>query len=86
MDSTKQPENSDLVYTNFNFNKSSITDEESNKHSADTKYNYLQSFFNKINGLRKVKSWTVGTKERKVIFDDAAPKLFNEQIKERGLL
>ena len=56
MDSTKQPENSGLVYTNFNFNKSSITDEESNKHSVDTKYNYLQSFFNKINGLRKVKS------------------------------
>ena len=73
-------ENSDMVFNNFNFHKFNITDEEFNELSADTKYKCLQKFFKKINEFRKIKSKTVGTKKRKVIVNDAASKLFNEQI------
>ena len=41
---SKKRENSDLVYNNFDFKKFSITDEECNELSADTKYKHLKSF------------------------------------------
>lgn len=41
---------------------------------------HLQKIFNKINELRKVKSTTVATKNRKFIVNDAASKLFNEHM------
>ena len=45
----KRRENSDLVYNNFNFSKFSISDEEFNVLSDDTKHKHLQKLFNKIN-------------------------------------
>ena len=44
----KRRENSDLVYNNFNFSKFSISDEELNLFSDDTKHKHLQKLFNKI--------------------------------------
>ena len=44
----KRRENSDLVYNNFNFSKFSISDEEFNVFSDDTKHKHLQKLFNKI--------------------------------------
>ena len=69
-----------MVFNNFNFHKFNITDEEFNELSADTKYRCLQKSCNKINEFRKVKYKTAGTKKRKVIVNDAASRLFNEQI------
>ena len=39
-----------------------------------------QKFWNKINKLRKVKSRTEDMKKRKVTVNNAASKLFNEQM------
>ena len=36
-ETSKKRENSDLVYSNFNFKRFSIADEECNELSADTK-------------------------------------------------
>ena len=44
----KRRENSDLVYNNFNYSKFSISDEEFNVFSDDTKHKHLQKLFNKI--------------------------------------
>ena len=41
----KKCENSDLLYNNLNLNIFSITDEEFNDLSDDTKYKHLQRFF-----------------------------------------
>ena len=73
----KQCENSDLVYNNFNFRNFSISlvsflmTQNIGRH---------QKFLNKINKLRKVKSRTEDMKKRKVTVNNAASKLFNEQM------
>ena len=70
----KKPENSDLVYNNFNFNKFDINDEDFNELSDETKYMHHQNFLKIITELRKVNSITAGPKERKAIMNVPASK------------
>ena len=65
----KKPENSDLVYNNFDFNKFNINDEDFNELSDEITCKHLQKFFKIITELRKVNSITAGPKERKAIMN-----------------
>ena len=69
-----------LLYNNFNFNKFSISDEEFNDLSDDTKYKHIRKLFKRINEPKKAKSKTVDTQKQKAIVNDVASKLFNEQL------
>ena len=55
------------MYNNVNLNRFKITDEKFDELLVNTKYKYLQKFFNKINELRKIKYRTDGMKKRKII-------------------
>ena len=76
----KKRENLYLLYNNFNFNKFSISDEEFNDLSDDTKYKHIRKLFKRINEPKKAKSKTVDTQKQKAIVNDVASKLFNEQL------
>ena len=62
----KKPENSDLVYNNFNFNKFDINDEDFNELSDETKYMHHQNFLKIITELRKVNSKQLARKKGKL--------------------
>ena len=53
---------------NFDFNKFSITNEEFNDLSGDTKYKNLQNLLKKIQKLKKAKSRTAGMKKEKILW------------------
>ena len=55
------------MYNNVNLDRSKITDEKFDELLVNTKYKYLQKFFNKINELRKIKYRADGMKKRKII-------------------
>ena len=58
------------INKNFDFNKFSITNEEFNDLSGDTKYRNLQNLLKKKNKkkLRKAKSRTAGMKKEKILW------------------
>ena len=55
------------MYNNVNLNRFKITDEKFDELLVNTKYKYLQKFFNKINELRKIKYRTDGMKKEKLL-------------------
>ena len=67
MQLNQKRENADLLYKNFDFNKFSITNEESNDLFCDTKYKHFQKLLKKINEIRNAKSRIDSTKKERLL-------------------